>query len=167
MKVYIKNFCYLTKILLNIILIIIFVFNILNCNVLAIRNSENINVSAKSAILICADSCDIIYSKNESEPRSMASTTKIMTAVLALEQISAFGNKEIEITDEMVKVEGTSMGLMPKDVVSLDVLTKGMMLCSGNDAANAIAIALSGNQDDFAKLMNEKAKSIGMNNVGF
>lgn len=129
--------------------------------------SNALDISAKSAILICADSGSIIFSKNESEPLPMASTTKIMTAILALENMEAFGNKEIEITDEMVRVEGTSMGLKVGDIVNLEALVQGMMSVSGNDAANAAAIAVSGSSDAFVDKMNEKAQLIGMKDTIF
>lgn len=128
--------------------------------------ADDLNVSAKSAILICADSSQIIFSKNETEKLSMASTTKIMTALLTIES-SQVDNKEITITDKMVRVEGSSMGLRAGDVVTLDSLAKGMLLCSGNDAANSVAIAIAENTENFANLMNERAKQIGMNNTNF
>lgn len=127
----------------------------------------NPDVSAKSSIVMCADSGVVLWSKNETVPLPMASTTKIMTSLLTLEYMEAMGNKEIEITDEMVRVEGTSMGLMPGNVVTLDALAKGMLLCSGNDAANAAAIAVGGTVDNFIVLMNEKAKQIGMKDTKF
>lgn len=129
--------------------------------------SNALDISAKSAILICADSGSVVFSKNESEPLPMASTTKIMTALLALENMEAFGNKEIEITDEMVRVEGTSMGLKAGDIVNLEALVQGMMTVSGNDAANATAIAVSGSAEAFVDKMNEKAKLIGMKDTIF
>ncbi len=128
---------------------------------------EEVAVSAKSAILICADSGSVLWSKNEKEMLPMASTTKIMTALLALESMQACSNKEVEITEEMVRVEGTSMGLMPGDIVNLEALAKGMLLCSGNDAANAAAIAVSEDVGKFISLMNEKAKLIGMFDTKF
>lgn len=127
----------------------------------------NPDVSAKSSIVMCADSGVVLWSKNETVPLPMASTTKIMTSLLTLEYMEAMGNKEIEIIDEMVRVEGTSMGLMPGNVVTLDALAKGMLLCSGNDAANAAAIAVGGTVDNFIVLMNEKAKQIGMKDTKF
>lgn len=127
----------------------------------------NPDVSAKSSIVMCADSGVVLWSKNETVPLPMASTTKIMTSLLTLEYMEAMGNKEIEITDEMVRVEGTSMGLMPGNVVTLDALAKGMLLCSGNDAANAAAIAVGSTVDNFIVLMNEKAKQIGMKDTKF
>ncbi len=129
--------------------------------------SEDLTVSAKSAILICADSGSILFSKKEKETLPMASTTKIMTSILTLETMRACGDKEVEITEEMVRVEGTAMGLMPGDIVNLESLAKGMLLCSGNDAANAAAIAVSGDTSKFISLMNEKAKLIGMENTKF
>lgn len=129
--------------------------------------AQDITVSAKSAILICADSGGVIFAKNEREPLPMASTTKIMTSLLALENMEACGNKEVEITDKMVKVEGTSMGLMPGNIVDLNALAEGMLTVSGNDAANAAAIAVGGNTENFINLMNEKAKLIGMKNTKF
>ncbi|MDO4199722.1 MAG: D-alanyl-D-alanine carboxypeptidase family protein [Clostridia bacterium] len=129
--------------------------------------SHALDISAKSAILICADSGSVIFAKNESEPLPMASTTKIMTSLLALENIEAFGDKEIEITDEMVRVEGTSMGLTAGNTVNLETLVQGMMMVSGNDAANAAAIAVAGNAETFVDKMNEKAKLIGMKDTLF
>ncbi len=128
---------------------------------------EGFKISAKSAILICADSGSVLWTKNEKEMLPMASTTKIMTALLTLEAMRACENKEVEITNEMVRIEGTSMGLMPGDVVDLEALSKGMLLCSGNDAANAAAIAVSDNTEKFINLMNEKARLIGMKNTKF
>ena len=80
---------------------LIMLFTIFSASVCAL------DVSAKSAILICADSGVVIWSKNETDPMPMASTTKIMTSLLTLEHAAAHGNKEIEITPEMIRVEGT------------------------------------------------------------
>lgn len=124
-------------------------------------------VSAKAACLIIADSGEILFAKNENAELPMASTTKIMTALLALESLEACGDRQIEITNDMVRVEGTSMGLMPGDVVNLEALAKGMLLCSGNDAANSAAIAVSGDRDTFVSLMNERAKQIGLGHTRF
>lgn len=126
-----------------------------------------LDVSAKSAILMCADSGSVLFAKNENMPLPMASTTKIMTSLLTLENIEAFGNKEVEITDEMVRVEGTSMGLMPGNVVSQEALVQGMLTLSGNDAANAAAISVAGNVESFVHKMNEKAALIGMKDTKF
>lgn len=129
--------------------------------------AEEISVSAKAACLIIPDSGEVLFAKNENEELPIASTTKIMTSLLTLEALEACGDKKIEITDEMVKVEGTSMGLMAGDVVNLEALVKGMLLCSGNDAANAAAISVGGNAENFVKMMNERAEQIGMKKTHF
>ncbi len=112
-----------------------------------------------------ADSGEVIFSKNADKKLSMASTTKIMTSLLALE--AAVPNTEITVTDEMVRVEGTSMGLQAGDSVSMNELVYGMLLQSGNDAANTVAYVLSGSPEDFSERMNDRAKQIGMNNSNF
>lgn len=125
----------------------------------------DIGVSAESAVLMCADNGEILFSRNSDRQMSMASTTKIMTSLLALE--AAIPEKEIVVTKEMVSVEGTSMGLIPGDSVSMEELVYGMLLQSGNDAANTVAHVLGGGQEGFAKLMNERAAEIGMKNTNF
>lgn len=123
------------------------------------------SVSAKAAVVICADSREIVYSKNSDERMPMASTTKIMTSLIALE--NGADDSSFTVTDEMVRVEGTSMGLKGGDSVSLLSLVKGMLICSGNDAANATAYRIAGGIEPFAKLMNERAGQIGMKNTHF
>jgi len=95
----------------------------------------------------------------------MASTTKIMTAILLLE----YGNLEREITatKEMVTVEGTAMGLLEGDRVTLNDLLYGLLLQSGNDSANAIAISVAGSLDKFCDMMNGKAKELGLKDTHF
>lgn len=95
----------------------------------------------------------------------MASTTKIMTAILALEY--GADDEYITVTEDMIAVEGTSMGLQDGDSVSLKTLVKGMLLKSGNDAANAVANIVGGDIPSFVKMMNEKAKEIGMYSTSF
>ncbi len=124
-------------------------------------------VSAQSAVLISADTASVIFSKNAWEKRAMASTTKIMTALLALEEAEREGDSPVTVTDEMVAVEGSSMGLQAGDVITLRNLAAGMLLASGNDAANAAALFLDGSQEDFAERMNSRAQEIGMVDTHF
>ena len=132
---------------------------------LSITSFAEPSVSAKAAVVICADSGEIVYSKNSDERLPMASTTKIMTSLIAIE--NGADDKMITVTDAMVRVEGTSMGLKGGDSVSLLSLVKGMLMSSGNDAANATAHIISGGLEPFAELMNERAKEIGMANTHF
>ncbi len=123
-------------------------------------------ISAASSVLICADNGHIIFEKNAFERRPMASTTKIMTALLTLEAAAA-EDRDITITDKMVPVEGSSMYLKVGNILSLSGLAKGMLTVSGNDAANSAAIAIGGSVELFADMMNEKASQIEMKNTHF
>ena len=139
-----------------------------NCeNIIAEVNQNNLsNISAKSYIVICADNGKIVYGENENIKMSIASTTKIMTALLALEKAQA-QDFDVTITDKMVPVEGSSMCLKVGNILSLSSLAKGMLTVSGNDAANSAAIAIAGSVELFSDMMNEKAKQIGMKNTHF
>lgn len=123
------------------------------------------DLSAASAALMCVQTGEVLYQKNARERRSMASTTKIMTSLLALEENTP--DRVIKVKDSMLNVEGTSMGLLPGDTVTLEGLIYGMLLQSGNDAANVTAISLGGNVENFVKKMNLRAKEIGMNDTNF
>ena len=123
-------------------------------------------VSAQAAIVIHADSGKVLYEKNADEQRSMASTTKIMTALIALET-AATDDPVVTFTDEMVRVEGSSMGLQPGDQLTLKSLAAGMLIVSGNDAANSAAIAISGSTEAFAEKMNQRAQELGMEHTHF
>ncbi len=90
-----------------------------------------------------------------------------MTALLTLEEAERSGDPVIDITEEMVRVEGSSMGLQAGNRLTLTNLTSGMLLASGNDAANAAALYLGGSQEGFAELMNTRAREIGMTETNF
>ncbi len=152
----------LKKILIPII-IIVSVF-IVSVNVVFV-NAAEINLSARSAVVINASTGTVLFEKNAYEQLPMASTTKIMTALLLAEQENL--DTLVVTTKQMVTVEGSSMGLLAGDTVSYKDLLYGMLLASGNDAANTTAIALSGSTQDFADLMNRKAQQLGLNNTHF
>ena len=123
------------------------------------------DVSAKAAVLIEADSGRLIFGKNENARLSMASTTKIMTALLLLQNCRP--DQTIDVTPEMIAVEGSSMGLAAGDRVNRDALLYGMLLSSGNDAANAAAYMVSGGKDEFVSLMNKTAADMGCKDTSF
>lgn len=123
------------------------------------------DLSAEAYVLLSADTLEVLASKNAHEQRSMASTTKIMTALVALEQ--GMPEQQIQVTSDMVQVEGTSIGLLPGDRITVRTLVSGMLLASGNDAANVTAYAVAGSQENFLALMNQKAAEIGMKNTHF
>ena len=123
------------------------------------------DVSASCAALMVAETGELIYGKNEHDRRSMASTTKIMTSLLAIEALTP--QRKITVSADMLNIEGTSMGLLPGDTVTLEGLVYGMLLQSGNDAANVTAITLGGNVENFVSMMNKRAGEIGMNDTHF
>ena len=124
-----------------------------------------IGTSAQCAILMDADSGEILYEKNADKKCAVASITKIMTAVIALEY-AAENDKAVRFTPEMA-AEGSSMYLKNGEILKLSEIVKGMMAVSGNDAANAAAFTVAGSIEGFSALMNEKAKQLGMKNTNF
>ena len=124
------------------------------------------DTSAKAAVVIDGFTGEILYSQNCDERLPMASTTKIMTALLLCE-LGGDLTQQIVATREMVTVEGSSMGLQVGDTVSYHDLLYGMMLASGNDAANTTAIALGGSVSEFVDIMNQRAIKMGLTNTHF
>ncbi len=127
--------------------------------------AEEIETSAKAAILIEAVTGEVLYEKNSTERLPMASTTKIMTTLLCLE--SGDLDREFVVDADAIQVEGSSMGLTVGDIVTKRTLCYGMLLPSGNDAAGAVAVELAGSETGFAVLMNKKARSLGMTDTNF
>ncbi len=123
------------------------------------------DVSAETYVLYCADNGQILAAKDENKRMKPASTTKIMTTLLDLEA-AASCDETVTFTKEMA-AEGSSMYLELGEKVRLSDLAVGMMMSSGNDAANAAALSLSDSFEDFSELMNGRAKQIGMDNTHF
>lgn len=121
--------------------------------------------SAVSAILIEAETGAVVSEKNADERRAMASTTKIMTAILTIEAGDL--DREFTVDSYAIMVEGTSMGLKQGDRVSRRDLLYGILLPSGNDAANAAAVSVGGSIKSFVKMMNGKAEELGLKNTHF
>lgn len=138
----------------------------LNIGVLTFEaGASEITVSADSAVVMIAETGQVVFSKNMNEQRGIASTTKIMSSIIALESGKLYENVTAEYED--VSVEGTALGLKAGDKISLYELVKGMLLSSGNDSANVTATFLGGNIDGFSRLMNNKAAKIGMKSTSF
>lgn len=128
-------------------------------------SAQQPSVSAKAAVLISADTGEILYSVNCNEKLPMASTTKIMTTLLCLESGGLY--EEFTVDSEAIKVEGSSMGLQEGDIVTKYALCCGMLLPSGNDAANATAVKVGGSIENFVGMMNERAREIGLSRTFF
>lgn len=120
---------------------------------------------ASSTVVMDAVTQEILYENNMNEERSIASTTKILTAYIACE--SGRLDETVVVTDEMVNTIGTSLGLRKGNKITLYDLVVGMLLASGNDAANCVALYLGESFEGFSKIMNETAASLGMYNSYF
>lgn len=128
--------------------------------------AEAVSTHASSAILMDADSGRILYQQDIHQQRLIASITKLMTALVAVEQ-SGDPEELVTIKPEWTGVEGSSINLRPGEEISLRALLYGMLLQSGNDAALATACYIAGDEAAFAGLMNEKAVQLGMKNTSF
>ncbi len=128
-------------------------------------SADRVSCSADAYALYCVNNGELLLSRDETAPLSMASTTKVMSAWLTLEQAQR-DDRVVTFTDEMI-AEGSSMYLQVGEQLHLSDLAVGMLLCSGNDAANAAAIAIGGSIEGFAKRMNARAAAIGMTQTHF
>ena len=127
------------------------------------------SVSAGSAALI-DESGQILYEKNANAKGYPASTTKIMTALVALEKLDELGlgmDSEVIIPEEAVGIEGSSIYLKKGERISIEELLYGLMLQSGNDSATALAICVGGSLSSFVSMMNEKAEELGCSGTHF
>lgn len=145
------------KITLFILIFLIMSNNISYC--------EKPTISAQSAILIDAESNRILFEYSPHIKLPMASTTKIMTALVALEKGDL--QDKIKIDRDVIGIEGSSIYLKENEIISLEDLLYGLMLRSGNDAAMAIGKYVEEIEENFVELMNIKSKEIGANNTNF
>ena len=122
-------------------------------------------VSAEKAVLMDAATGRMIYEKNADQQSLIASTTKIMTALVVCQQCNVLDR--VKIPAEAVGIEGSSMYLQEGEVLTVQELLYGLMLRSGNDAAVALAIYCGGTVEGFAELMNDKARELGLKNTHF
>ena len=129
------------------------------------KDTNTLNLNTRSCIVLDRLSQKILYGKNETSRVKMASTTKIMTATIIIENCDL--NKTVEVSKKAADTGGSRLGLKTGDKITIIDLLYGLMLCSGNDAAVALAEASAGSIQDFSKLMNSKAKELGLNNTHF
>ncbi|MBQ9415036.1 MAG: D-alanyl-D-alanine carboxypeptidase [Clostridia bacterium] len=117
-------------------------------------------ISAGAAVLYEPQTGRVLFEQNAHARRAIASTTKLMTALLAVERLSP--DEDLIVPAQAVAVEGTTMGLHAGDAISRHDLLCGMLLESGNDAANTVALCCSGSYEAFAEQMNARAAALGM-----
>lgn len=126
---------------------------------------SSLNLNSRSCIVLDRVSKKILYGKNEYNKVKMASTTKIMTATVIIENCDL--NQTIEVSKKAAGTGGSRLGLKTGDMITIRDLLYGLMLCSGNDAAVALAETAGGSIQGFSELMNNKAKELGLNNTHF
>lgn len=146
---------------LNILFLILFCFFCTNAH----AETSTPQINAQGSALIDASTGQLLFGKYEDCAFEPASTTKVMTAILALEKCKL--DDEVTVQEDYLKVGGTGVGLLKGDVLTVRDLLYGLILHSDNTCANALADHISGNVDAFAKLMNDKAKELGATNTNF
>ena len=151
--------------IIGVVAIFLMLFSLVGLYPSAEAKGTILGVSAKSAVLYVPETDEFIYSKNACERLPMASTTKIMTALIALEE--CVGSEVVRVDDSAIGVEGSSAYLRQGDELTMEELTYALLLQSANDAAVAIACHIGGSVDAFADIMNKRAESMGLTNTHF
>ena len=128
--------------------------------------AEAASTSARAMAVVEANTGRVFMGKNKDSSIPMASTTKIMTALVALENCVDL-DALVEINSRAVGIEGTSLYLRKGEKLSVRELLYGVMLSSGNDASVAVAYAVAGSEERFVEMMNEKVESLGLKNTRF
>lgn len=128
-------------------------------------NVFGLSLSCRSCVLMDSDSGRVLYEKDKDNPRLIASITKIMTAILAIESDRL--EEEVIVGEEVLTMYGSNIYIELGEKMKLLDMVYGLMLRSGNDAAIVIAYFIGGSEENFVKMMNDKAKEIGMTNTVF
>ena len=153
------------KKIIKYILLVLVMFSFIT----SVKAYEVPEVSSQSILFTNLDTGEVIYEKNADEVRKLASITKVMTALVSIDNIKDF-NEKVVVTWDMIKdidIDYSMAGFKTGNVVSYDELLYGVMLPSGADATNILGISIGGTLDNFVNMMNEKAKEIGMENTHF
>ncbi len=141
------------------------------CNIYAVaENNPTIELQAKSAYVIENSTGQVIFAKNENDQRPIASMVKIMTLLVTMKELEAGRlslDEQITICGEASGMGGSQMFIEEGDIYTVDELIKGITVVSANDASVAMAIRISGSEESFINLMNDKAKELGMKNTHF
>ena len=153
------------KKLFVIFLFILVIYNNINVSYASVINKNYVDIQVPAAVVIDFDTGRVLYDKNGDEKRKMASLTKIMTSILLVENCDM--EEQIEVPKKAAQIGGSTVGLKAGDIVTAKSLLYGMLLPSGNDCAYTVAIHLGGTIENFAKMMNDKAKVLGLTSTNF
>ncbi|WP_097025735.1 D-alanyl-D-alanine carboxypeptidase family protein [Clostridium peptidivorans] len=156
---------FVTKLIGTFLSIILILSNISTVRAQKVDKAENLSINARAYIALDVNSKSVLVENNSEIIMPMASTTKILTALVALK----YGDldKKIEISQRSASIRGSTVGYRKGEKISLLELIYGLMLRSGNDAAIAIAEGISGSVEEFAKVMNEYALNLGLIDTHF
>ena len=149
----------MSKRVVRVFMVLQVVLSLLTCQ------ANAVSTSATSAILMDADSGRVLYEQNADAKMLIASTTKIMTALVAIREGEP--SDVVTVSREAALTEGSAMYLKEGEQLTLETLLYGLMLCSGNDAAVAIAQHVGGSVEGFVAMMNETAKELGLTSTSF
>lgn len=156
---------FLTKLIVTLLILITIFINIPVLSLAKEEGEEEIDITSRIALIYDRASGKILYEKNGNKQTPMASTTKVMTAIVVLE--SAKLTDTVTITSKAASMGGSRLGLKKDDKITVNDLLYGLMLRSGNDAAVALAIHVGGSIEGFADMMNKKALEMGLTNSHF
>lgn len=154
----------LLNIILSLFLSCLF-FLTINSNIVFARSKEAPKVSADGAVIMNANTGDIIYEKNINKKFPPASTTKIMTALLTLENCNL--DEEVTVSKKCEEEDGSKIYIFDGEKIKVKDLLYSLLMASANDSALALAEHIGGNVDNFSKMMNERAKELGCTNTNF
>ena len=131
----------------------------------AVDINEEPKINSRAGIIYDRKTGRILWGKNENEKRKMASTTKMMTAIVVIENVNL--QEKVKVSKKAANTEGSRLGLTKDAEITVNDLLYSLMLCSGNDAAVALAEHTAGSIENFAEMMNEKAKEMELENTNF
>ena len=129
------------------------------------QTSDILDINSRAAVIYDRTSGKVIWGKNENDKRKMASTTKIMTAIIVLENVKM--DETVTVSQKAAGTGGSRLGLKTGDKISVNDLLYGLLLVSGNDAAVCLAEYVGGSVEGFADKMNEKAEELNLKNTHF
>ena len=156
---------FLTKLIVTLLILITIFINIPVLSLAKEEGEEEIDITSRIALIYDRASGKIMYEKNGNKQTPMASTTKVMTAIVVLENAKL--TDTVTITSKAASMGGSRLGLKKDDKITVNDLLYGLMLRSGNDAAVALAIHVGGSIEGFADMMNKKALEMGLTNSHF
>lgn len=133
--------------------------------------TKELKINSRYAVILDRNSKAILFGKDENKRVPMASTTKIMTAIVLMENLGVNNSftldTKVEVCKEAGAIGGSRLGIREGNMITINDLLYGLMLCSGNDAAIQIAVTIGGSVEGFANLMNKKAQDLGLKNTHF